>query len=138
MGKYVLINISGSLVSLIFSGFMAWKYGLSGALIWFATNQSMVFFITLFLLRNESWLKWDMFIGLPTESCFFKKLARFSLMAIVSAFCVTYLQIMIRSYLVNKFGLEFAGYWDGVWRISSIYLMLGLFCVYSVSLDCFI
>ena len=47
MGKYVLINISGSLVSLIFSGFMAWKYGLSGALISFVLI-SLWFFLLLF------------------------------------------------------------------------------------------
>lgn len=124
MGRYVLINISGSFISLIFSGFMAWKFGLYGAFISFATNQSIVLFVTLFLLRNEPWLNWSMFFGHPEKKDFYIKFLNFSLMAVVSAFCVTYVQILVRNYLSIKFGWESAGYWDGVWRISSIYLML--------------
>ena len=45
-------------------------------------------------------------------------------MAIVSAFCVVFVQILIRNYIATEFGWRSAGYWDGVWRISSLYLMV--------------
>lgn len=124
MERYVFINISGSIVSLVFSGFMAWKFGLYGAFVSFATNQSVVFFVTLFLLRDMPWLNWNMFVGKPSDSIFFSKLLKFSLMAIVSAFCVVFLQMLIRNYIATEFGWRSAGYWDGVWRISSLYLMV--------------
>lgn len=124
MKRYVLINISGSFVSLAFSGFMAWKFGLYGAFVSFATNQSVVFFVTLFLLRDMPWLNWSMFVGKPSDFIFFGKLLKFSLMAIVSAFCVVFLQMVVRNYIAAEFGWKSAGYWDGVWRISSLYLMV--------------
>ncbi|WP_145531497.1 O-antigen translocase [Yersinia kristensenii] len=124
MERYVFINISGSIVSLVFSGFMVWKFGLYGAFVSFATNQSIVFFVTLFLLRNMPWFNWSMFVGKPSDFTFFSKLLKFSLMAIVSVFCVVFLQILIRNHIATEFGWRSAGYWDGVWRISSLYLMV--------------
>lgn len=122
--KYVVINISGSITSLFFSGTLIYFLNLKGAFIAFATNQSIVFFMTFFLVSRQSWMKLKYFIGFPKEYFFIKKLAQYSLMAIVSAFCVIYMQIAIRDYIAAKFSWEQAGIWDGVWRISSLYLMV--------------
>jgi PST family polysaccharide transporter len=52
------------------------------------------------------------------------KLAKFSLMAITSAICVPLSHIIIRNYIGENLGWDSAGYWQGIWYISSIYLML--------------
>ncbi|EEZ9956727.1 O91 family O-antigen flippase, partial [Escherichia coli] len=121
---YVLINIFGSLFSLLFSGILIYFFNLKGALIAFATNQSIVFFMTFYLIISKKMVSLKSFIGMPSDFYFIKKLIQYALMAIVSAFCVIYMQIIIRTYIANHFGWVQAGIWDGVWRISSLYLML--------------
>lgn len=119
---YVKINISGSLLGLVISGLLAYFYGLYGALIASVTNQSIVFFLTLWLCRHQTWLRWHYFWGtIDKESA--KNLSKYILMALTSAITVPVTHILIRSHLVDQFGWEGAGYWDGIWRISSIYLM---------------
>ncbi|WP_413498575.1 O-antigen translocase [Buttiauxella gaviniae] len=124
VNKYVLINIIGNFISLCFSLLMIVFFGLKGAFIAFATNQSLLLFVTIYVIRKETWFKLENFIGKCSDTIFYSKLLRYSLMAIVSAFCVTLLQILIRNYIVSNFGWQQAGYWDGVWRISSLYLMV--------------
>lgn len=119
---YVKINIVGSLVSLLVTGLCAFYFGLYGALIALVTNQSIVFFITLILCRNLIWFKWKSFFGALDKSEA-SKLSKFALAALTSAIVVPLSHILVRGHLVDTFGWESAGYWDAMWRISSIYLM---------------
>lgn len=119
---YVKINIVGSLVSLLVTGLCAFYFGLYGALIALVTNQSIVFFITLILCRNLFWFKWKSFFGAFDKSEA-SKLSKFALAALTSAIVVPLSHILVRGHLVDTFGWESAGYWDAMWRISSIYLM---------------
>lgn len=45
-------------------------------------------------------------------------------MALTSALCVPLSQILIRSHTSNKFGVQYAGYWQAMIRLSGAYLML--------------
>jgi len=119
---YVKINIVGSLVSLLVTGLCAYCFGLYGALIALVTNQSIVFFITLLLCRHLIWFKWKSFFGALDKSEA-SKLSKFALAALTSAIVVPLSHILVRGHLVDNFGWESAGYWDAMWRISSIYLM---------------
>ncbi len=119
---YVKINIVGSLVSLLVTGLCAFYYGLHGALIALVTNQSVIFFITLILCRHLVWFKWQSFYGAFNKSEA-SKLSKFALAALTSAIVVPLSHILVRGHLVDTFGWESAGYWDAMWRISSIYLM---------------
>lgn len=119
---YVKINIVGSVVSLLVTGLCAFYFGLYGALIALVTNQSIVFFITLILCRNLIWFKWKSFFGAFDKSEA-SKLSKFALAALTSAIVVPLSHILVRGHLVDTYGWESAGYWDAMWRISSIYLM---------------
>ena len=55
--KYVIINILLSIVSLILVTRLSIFYELNGALVAYVTNQSIVFFITIYYLKNETWFK---------------------------------------------------------------------------------
>ena len=119
---YVKINIFGSFVSLIITGLSANYFGLHGVLIALVTNQSIVFFITVFLCRHFLWFKWSSFYGLFDKKEG-RKLGRFALVALTSALVVPISHIFVRIHLTENFGWEQAGYWDAMWRISTIYLM---------------
>lgn len=45
-------------------------------------------------------------------------------MALVSAICVPLSQMLIRAYLTQEFSLAYAGYWEAMIRLSTVYLLL--------------
>ena len=93
-----------------------------GALLAMVIVQSIILLITLpiVLKRFNFRFKFNEIV----DKSHYRKLFRFSLMAIVSIIAVSVTQIMIRNHLINKFSIEEAGYWQSVWKISSIYLMV--------------
>ncbi|EIM38196.1 lipopolysaccharide biosynthesis protein [Acinetobacter sp. HA] len=121
--KLVVANIAGSILSLLVTGFLAVQYHLYGALIALSIYQSIAFFVTLFLCYKVNWFKISYLFG-RIEPQIAKNFAAFALMALVSAICVPLSQMVIRSYLSQEFGLNYAGYWEAMIRLSAAYLML--------------
>lgn len=121
--NYIKINIIQSLYSLVFTSLLIYFWGLKGALIALATNQSVIFFITLFMLRKHKIIIWKNFTS-SFDKKISKKLFAYSAMAITSAIMVPTSQFIIRDYIGTTQGLEQAGYWQGVWYISTTYLMI--------------
>lgn len=121
--RYVMANIVGSLLSIGFVFYFVMLWGAYGALMALATFQSVAFFITLMICWNLKWFKISNFYGkIDIDAA--KNLGKFALMAIVSAACVPVSQILVRQYVVQNLGVESAGYWEAIWRLSSAYLML--------------
>lgn len=121
--KLVIANIAGSVFSLAITGFLAYQYHILGALIALSIYQSIAFFVTLFLCYKSNWFKISYLFG-KIEPQIAKNFAAFALMALVSAICVPLSQMAIRSYLSQEFGLNYAGYWEAMIRLSAAYLML--------------
>ncbi len=121
--KLVTANIVGSVLSLLITSILAIQYHLYGALIALSVYQSIAFFVTLFLCYKSTWFKFSYLFG-KIEPQVAKNFAAFALMALVSAICVPLSQMVIRSYLSQEFGLNYAGYWEAMIRLSAAYLML--------------
>ena len=121
--KLVTANIAGSVLSLLVTSVLAVQYHLYGALVALSIYQSIAFFVTLFLCYKANWFKISYLFG-RIEPQIAKNFAAFALMALVSAICVPLSQMVIRSYLSQEFGLNYAGYWEAMIRLSAAYLML--------------
>jgi len=121
--KLVIANIAGSIFSLAITGVLAFKFGLYGALVALSIYQSTAFMVTLILCYKADWFKFSYLFG-KIDPIIARKFARFALMALTSAICVPVSQIVIRLYLSKEFGLEYAGYWEAMIRLSGGYLML--------------
>ena len=121
--KLVTANIAGSVLSLLVTSVLAVQYHLYGALVALSIYQSIAFFVTLFLCYKANWFKISYLFG-RIEPKIAKNFAAFALMALVSAICVPLSQMVIRSYLSQEFGLNYAGYWEAMIRLSAAYLML--------------
>ncbi|MEB6680155.1 O-antigen translocase [Acinetobacter lwoffii] len=121
--KLVIANIAGSVLSLLVTSVLAVQYHLYGTLIALSIYQSLAFFVTLFLCYKANWFKISYLFG-RIEPQIAKNFAAFALMALVSAICVPLSQMVIRSYLSQEFGLNYAGYWEAMIRLSAAYLML--------------
>lgn len=120
--RYVFINIVGSIFSLIVSALMIVQFGLYGALLTLAINQSLVFFVTLALCYRTTWFKLKYLVGaIDRQSAI--NLGKFTAMAVTSAVTVPVSHIMVRNLLGENLGWDAAGYWEAMWRLSAAYLM---------------
>lgn len=121
--KLVLANIAGSLFALMITGILAIKLQLYGALIALSIYQSIAFIVTLILCHRADWFEFSSLLG-KIDLEITKKFASFILMALVSAICVPLSQMLIRAYLTQEFSLAYAGYWEAMIRLSTVYLLL--------------
>lgn len=120
--RYVAINIAGSLFSLLVSAFMIVQFGLYGAIMALAINQSLVFFITLIFCYKLVWCKFKFFFGRVDKKIAIN-LSKYTVMALTSALTVPVSHMLIREHLGNTLGWSAAGYWEAMWRLSAAYLM---------------
>lgn len=120
--KYVTVNIIGSLTGLLFSIVLAVNFGIPGALIGAVTYQSVVFFVTLALVTSSKWFSWRLFSA-SLRKYAVGRLGRYALMALVSVVAINQSQLVVRGYIANS-SLDNAGLWEGVNRISTIYLQI--------------
>lgn len=121
--KYITITITGTLLSLILTLFLIIALNLKGALYAFVLNQSVIFFITFISILKSHWFRVEYFTGgVDRESLV--KLSKYSLMTLTSISTVTLSHLIIRNYIGENVGWIYAGYWQGMWYISTIYLLL--------------
>jgi len=121
--KFITINILSSVFGLILTCLLIIFYHLKGALIALVINQSVVFFITLIFILKSKWFNAKYFFsGYDKQSAL--KLLAYSLMAITTVSTFPVALIIIRNYIGHHLSWNQAGYWEGLWRISEIYLML--------------
>ena len=120
---WTIINITQSLVSLILSVLLINFFGLLGVLLAMAANQSVVFFIIIYLLKDNIYIRVDKFIN-QFDPKIFKRLSKYIVMALVSSISLPVSLLAIRAILVQDQSWNVAGYWQGVWYISSTYIMI--------------
>jgi len=121
--QYTIVNTAGSIIGLIFTVVLVFFYKIQGALYSIVLSQSVIFFVTVFFIIRSQWFSWSFFKE-PFESAMAKKLASFSLMALVSVFTAPVVQMLLRDMLINKVGINGAGYWQGMMKVSDGYLLL--------------
>ena len=119
----VIANIAGSFLSLIVTGILTWTLGLYGALVSLGIYQALAFVTTVLLCRRSEWFRIEYFFG-RFDKRIAIDLSKFAAMALTTAACVPAAQILIRNHLIDDFGVEYAGYWEAMWRLSSAYLLL--------------
>ena len=121
--KLTVLNITGSILSLIVAVLLVVNYHLKGAMIYLIVTQSIVFFVSIFFVIKSNWFKIEMFIDkLDKENVI--NLLKFSLMTLTATISNMSALIFLRNYIGTNLGWDAAGYWQGVWRISETYLML--------------
>jgi PST family polysaccharide transporter len=119
--KFNTINIVTSIVGLLFSLVLINYFGISGALYATVTYQSVVFFVILAHNKKNGWFNIKELFDLRDLSVY-KSLIGFSVMSLVSTICVPYVQILIRKYINDVSGPIQMGFYEGITRISILYL----------------
>ncbi|NUE00751.1 O65 family O-antigen flippase, partial [Escherichia coli] len=97
--------------------------GLVGALIAMVTNQSIIFITVVWRLRKHPIISLRLF-NANYDKKIANKLFKYSVMALTSILTVPLTNFILRNYIGNVIGWSQAGYWQAIWYISSMYLMV--------------
>ncbi len=121
--KYVIVNIISSLFSLGFTSLLIMSFGLIGALYALVVNQSVIFFVTLTFVVKSHWFKLKYFRRSVDKQSLIK-LSKYSAMALTTALTGPVSHLFLRNYIGESLSWDDAGYWQGIWYISTMYLLL--------------
>jgi O-antigen/teichoic acid export membrane protein len=120
--ELVLANILASVLTLIFVFLLAPRFGQKGIFISILLPPAIVIMIA-FLTRFQR----HHWTGIFKKSLVFKppygELIRFAIMGLVSAASAPIAQIIMREYLTETLSIADAGIWQGISRISEVYLL---------------
>ncbi len=118
----LVINIIGQILGLSITLILIWVNNIDGALISVVITPSIIFLITLVAIINRKSLASQVKASNFSLSTI-KKMSVFSLMALITAIILPLVTIIIRNYIIENVGMKEAGYWEGMNRISTYYLM---------------
>lgn len=120
--KVIYIQIISSGIALVFSLFLIYYYSTFGALVSLALAPVFVFFVCIFYLKNLISIS-DVFSFQNFNFSVVKNLSEYVLMALVSGVIGSFVLLEIRTDIVTIAGLQNAGIYEGLQRISSYYLL---------------
>jgi len=120
--RYVMASIVGSVIVFGLTTFLAVNFSLFGAMIALVLQQSITFFVTLGFLYKAPWFSLRSFHAKPSNEIVFK-LLKYSIVVVTIAICTPIAHIFIRDHISQILGPEFAGYWEGMYRLSTAYLL---------------
>jgi PST family polysaccharide transporter len=120
--RFVVISLVGNVFSLLITLLLLYFYELDGVLLGFCINQSIVIIPTLLFVYKDWWLKISFFDRLRWAVS--QKLFRFSIMALASALTVPLTFFLLRRLIGDRLGVDPAGMWEALVRISSVFIMI--------------
>jgi len=118
----IVFNIFGQILSASITIVLIWQNQIDGALIAVVIAESLIFLITLVGILNTRNLA-PLIKASNFNFGFVKKLSSYSIMALFSAILLPFVAYIIRSYIIDNLGLQSAGIWEAMNRISNYYLM---------------
>ena len=120
---YTLVNTIGSLAGLALTILLVYYFKVKGALYAMIFAQTVIFIFTAIIVLRKTEINFKWFL-LKFNKLIAKDLGKYSLMAITSALTIPVSQILVRNTIINFEGLEQAGLWQGMMRISDAYLLI--------------
>ncbi|MFT4611506.1 MAG: O-antigen/teichoic acid export membrane protein [Glaciecola sp.] len=118
----LIINIIGQILGLLVTLLLIYQDRIDGALIAAVVAPSLIFLITLVGIVNRK----NLMTYIKTDHISFdilKSFGPYAAMALVTAIALPLISICIRNYIISEIGIQEAGYWEAMNRISSYYLM---------------
>lgn len=120
--KVIKINIYGNILGLFLSLILIYYCHTLGALLSLILTPSAFFFIAVFHVNAT--VPFSKLISLSSfDFSIVKNLSEYSLMALVSSVFGPLVYLSIRKSIIKDLGIEKAGYWEAMSRISSYYML---------------
>lgn len=125
LGKFknvIRINIVGNIIGLLFSAIMILNFSTFGALLSIVIPPALLFFVTFHHINKEIHFTAALSLRL-FDTQVIRDLSAYSLMTLVSSLCGPLVFLAIRSNIIANLGVEQAGFWEAINRLSTYYLM---------------
>lgn len=120
--KVIYVSIIGNVLGLLFCLAAVYYYQTMGALFSIIIPPVLVFFVAWYFVRQEIRFENIVFSGL-FDFGVLKNLSSYSLMALFSSVMGPLVFLAIRNDIISHLGIDQAGYWEAMTRISSYYLL---------------
>ncbi|PHQ29109.1 O-antigen translocase [Leeuwenhoekiella nanhaiensis] len=120
--KVIFINMSINASGVLLSALLIVWFSLFGAMLALLLSGVLALGITLVFLRKYFAKAKELFL-LKIDASLLKKLGSYAFMSLFSAVAAPWVYIAIRQYIIETDGIENAGYWDAMLRLSDYYLM---------------
>ena len=120
--KLLKIQIIGHFAAGTITVFLIVYYSTFGALLAVVLSELVLLLVLFFYLPTLKPIL-SQIRGRFFDRSILMKLGGFSIMALISAFLLPWVYILIRNYIITNLGIEEAGYWEGMNRLSRYYLM---------------
>lgn len=119
--KIISVNILSSFLALAVAVVFVLKYGIFGALIGTILSTSIIAVVSFLFVYSAPWFSLSDYTS-GFNFSWLKKLNKYTIMSFVSLFAISYIQLLIRTFIIKNLSIENAGIWQGIIRISEIYL----------------
>ncbi|UOK41242.1 MULTISPECIES: O-antigen translocase [Flavobacterium] len=120
--KVIYISIFGNIISLIITVVLIVYLKTYGALLAVVISPSLLFFVSYYYINTEFPVLKYLSIR-HFDFVILKDLMSYTLMALVSGVLGPFVFLAIRNHVIENLGVEHAGYWEAVSRISTYYMM---------------
>jgi len=120
---FTIANATAAVFSLILTIILVHFYKIEGALYALVVTQTFSFVLTILLIKKVQWFSFDYFNS-RFDKELMRKLAGYGLISLVSAITMPLAQMKFRDIIIDNLGIDAAGYWQGLMRISDGYLLL--------------
>lgn len=125
LGKFrnvISINIAGNIIGLLFALVAIWKLGTFGAMLSVIIPPSLLFFVAFYYINKEIRF-WNALALESFDWQIIRNLSAFSVMTLVSSVCGPLVFLSIRNHIIDTLGVEQAGFWEAINRLSVYYMM---------------
>ncbi|PHS33602.1 MAG: hypothetical protein COA95_01120 [Methylophaga sp.] len=121
--KYIFLNIFSSICSLCVIPILTIYLAFEGVLLAHILGQVFITIIVFIFIKKESWLRITNFT-VHFNMGEVKKIFGFAIITFTAVSSSLLMMLIIRSYLVDNFSVESAGYWQSIMGLSQA--LLGL------------
>ncbi|MEH6405834.1 MAG: O-antigen translocase [Leeuwenhoekiella sp.] len=121
--KFIIqLNIATNILGVILTVILIATHDIDGAFVAAVLLPALTLIITgVFLVKKKNFIKHIKFARVKTE--YIKRFASYTGMTIFSTMSVPWVYISIRQHIIDTDGIQNAGYWDAMLRLSDYYLM---------------
>ncbi|HHG9627113.1 TPA: O-antigen translocase [Escherichia coli] len=119
--KYLISGALSTIITFFIMLFLILKYNIHGVLIATGIQGGLSGIVLVAVAINSQWCKLSNFIGKVNKKQL-KNISKFFVMTAISAMLFPATILIVRSIITNTVGLQSAGNWQAVWRISEAYL----------------
>lgn len=120
--QVIWISIIGNGISFVCTLLLVWQFKVFGALMVSVLAPALLFFITFYYV-NKKISFWELIRFSFFDFSILKDLSSYSLMAVFSSVVGPIVYISIRNNVIQKLGINQAGYWETMTRLSSYYML---------------